>query len=198
MQTWCQRLHFRIMPTSRRGWIFYLLCFHQWGRRTISGFRIIISSCIKLINLRLTILFYFLARLSVAQVDTLWECLARDPKCSDDLFVWLTNQVRSRDQHALSHETFRHILMAKLPSHPPESITMHSLTLFQQLCNLARLAVLQDVELVAGGTPVASMDYLWKIALYAHNTDVSLMAIQYLNNYYIGRQLEKEEEFVER
>ena len=29
------------------------------------------------------------------------------------------------------------------------------------------------------------MDQLWKIALCAQNTDVSLTAIQYLNSYYI-------------
>jgi len=69
---------------------------------------------------------------------------------------------------------------------------MHSLTLFQQLINLARISGLQE------DAAEASMDYLWKIALYANNTDVSMTAIQYLNNYYIGRQLDKEEEFVER
>ena len=30
------------------------------------------------------------------------------------------------------------------------------------------------------------MDQLWGIALRANNTDVSLNAIQYLNNYYIN------------
>jgi ubiquitin carboxyl-terminal hydrolase 34 len=93
-----------------------------------------------------------------------------------------------------------------MPSLPPETITMHSLALFQQLCNLARFSVIQDVDVemsdasgsssTSGGS--ASMDYLWKIALFAFNTDVSMTAIQYLNNYYIGRQLEKEEEFVQR
>jgi ubiquitin carboxyl-terminal hydrolase 34 len=131
-------------------------------------------------------------RLTIDQVGLLWESLATDGRCSDDLFVWLTGQVRMRDQHALSHGAFRYILLKKLPSLPPETISMHSLTLFQQLCNLARISGLQE------DAAESSMDYLWKIALYANNTDVSLTAIQYLNNYYIGRQLEKEEEFVER
>lgn len=53
--------------------------------------------------------------------------------------------------------------------------------------------ILQDAE-----TSTASMDYLWRIALCANSTDVSMTAIQYLNGYYISRQLEKEEEFVRR
>jgi len=45
------------------------------------------------------------------------------------------------------------------------------------------------------------MDQLWEIALRALNSDVSVMAIQYVNSYYIGfgnGMLEKEEEFVQR
>lgn len=40
------------------------------------------------------------------------------------------------------------------------------------------------------------MDYLWKVALHANNTDVSMAAIQYLNNYYLGQRLQHETEFV--
>ncbi|CAG7822666.1 unnamed protein product [Allacma fusca] len=132
-------------------------------------------------------------RLTIDQVDQLWECLATDCRSSDDLFLWLTGQVRLRDQHALSPEAFRHIFIRKLPSLPPETVTMHALTLFQQLCNMARTSGEKDVEAAA-----SSMDYLWKIALCANSTDVSMTAIQYLNGYYISRQLEKEEEFVQR
>ena len=98
-------------------------------------------------------------------MDQLWESLATDSRSSDDLFIWLTGQVRLRDQHALSPEAFRHIFIRKLPSLPPESVTMHALTLFQQLCSMARTSGEQDVEAAA-----ASMDYLWKIALCASST----------------------------
>jgi len=98
-------------------------------------------------------------------VDKLWKCLATDYRSSDELFIWLTGQVRIKDQHALSPEAFRHIFIHKLPSLPPEKITMHALTLFQQLCNMARASGEEDVEAAA-----ASMDYLWKIALCADNT----------------------------
>lgn len=40
------------------------------------------------------------------------------------------------------------------------------------------------------------MTHLWKIALRAANTDVSLAAIQYINSYYMGQQLKLEKEFV--
>lgn len=40
------------------------------------------------------------------------------------------------------------------------------------------------------------MSHLWKIALRASNTDVSLAAIQYINSYYMGQQLKLEKEFV--
>lgn len=44
------------------------------------------------------------------------------------------------------------------------------------------------------------MDQLWSIALRADNTDVSITAIQNLNNYYINYgngHLEKEAEFIQ-
>ena len=48
---------------------------------------------------------------------------------------------------------------------------------------------------------VCGMDQLWSIALKANNTDVSMTAIQILNNYYINYgngHLEKEAEFIQR
>jgi len=45
------------------------------------------------------------------------------------------------------------------------------------------------------------IDQLWGIALRAQNTDVSLTAINHLNNHYIscgGGGLEEEEEFVQK
>ncbi|XP_014601370.1 PREDICTED: ubiquitin carboxyl-terminal hydrolase 34 isoform X2 [Polistes canadensis] len=134
-------------------------------------------------------------RLSLEQVDILWQCLSQDPTCADELFSWLLSQAKSTEQHALGMDTLKHLCMRKLPSLPPETISMTGLSLFQQLCNLARLAAahldrpLRDVDSVG-------MDFLWKIALKAKSTDVSMAAIQYLNGYYMSRQLSQEAEFV--
>ena len=40
--------------------------------------------------------------LNNAQINTLWECLAADPVCSDDFFQWLLVQVHSKEQHAIA------------------------------------------------------------------------------------------------
>ncbi|KAK0163763.1 hypothetical protein PV328_002459 [Microctonus aethiopoides] len=134
-------------------------------------------------------------RLSLEQVDILWQCLAQDPLCADELFSWLLSQAKSTEQHALGMDTLKHLCMRKLPSLPPETISMIGLSLFQQLCSLARLAAahldrpLRDVDSVG-------MDFLWRIALRAKSTDVSMAAIQYLNGYYMSRQLTQEAEFV--
>ncbi|XP_049955909.1 ubiquitin carboxyl-terminal hydrolase 34 [Schistocerca serialis cubense] len=120
-------------------------------------------------------------RLSIDQLDILWNCLATDAQCADELFSWLLNQAKSRDQHALGSDALRHLYLHKLPALAPERISMTGLALFQQLCSLAR---------------DADMSHLWKVALRVSNTDVSMAAIQYLNSYYVGRQLDHESEFV--
>jgi len=103
--------------------------------------------------------------LSEEHVDVLWECLATDPRSSDELYIWMCGQVRLREQHALSPDSLRHVFIKKLPSLPPETVTMHALSLFQQLCSIARSSEGQDIEAAA-----SSMDYLWKIALCATRT----------------------------
>ena len=52
--------------------------------------------------------------LSLEQVDTLWNCLAEDPECTDDCFHWFLNQAKSKDQHAMGLDTFKHIFMEKV------------------------------------------------------------------------------------
>lgn len=102
-------------------------------------------------------------------MDTLWSCLATDSQCSDELFSWLLNQAKSKDQHALGMEALKHLYMKKLPSLEPETISMTGLGLFQQLCNLARFATahlenpIKDVDIVG-------MHHLWRIALRVNNT----------------------------
>ncbi|CAL1294964.1 unnamed protein product [Larinioides sclopetarius] len=139
-------------------------------------------------------------RLNHEQVDTLWQCLARDPECADELFGWFLNQAKGKEQHALSISLFKHILLEKMPQLPPESISMMALNLLQQLSSIAHLAT-ASYDTPSSAADVSGMRQLWSIALRALNTDVSMAAIQYLNNYYINVHhgtLEKEEEFIEQ
>ncbi|XP_039283222.1 ubiquitin carboxyl-terminal hydrolase 34 isoform X3 [Nilaparvata lugens] len=127
-------------------------------------------------------------RLSVEELDALWSCLTADRLSCDELFGWLLRQAKAKDAHALHVDTLGHLYTRKLPSLEPETISMTALSLYQQLCNMARLA--------SAHLDHAPIDHLWRIALRANNTDVSMAAIQYLNSYYMGRQLEQESEFV--
>ncbi|XP_038075535.1 ubiquitin carboxyl-terminal hydrolase 34-like isoform X2 [Patiria miniata] len=138
-------------------------------------------------------------RLTLDQVDTLWTCLATDTECGDEALSWFLNQAGNKDQHALGLETFKHIFFNKMPQLEPESISMTGLNLFQQLCSLARLASSSSYD--SPPVEMPGIDHLWKIALRAKNTDVSLSAIKYINTYYINAgngSLEKEEEFIKR
>jgi ubiquitin carboxyl-terminal hydrolase 34 len=115
-------------------------------------------------------------------VSVLWECLATEPSTADDLFQWLLVQTHnSREQHALGLASIRHLYTAKLPQLQPESMTMLGLNLLSQLGTLVRAAD------VGGGDPAAGMHQVWRIALQAANTDVSLKAIHILNAAYLGR-----------
>lgn len=69
------------------------------------------------------------------QIDILWFCLAYDLECRDELFSWLLNQVRTKEQHALSNEMLEYILEKKMPCLTPDSYTMIALELLQGLSN---------------------------------------------------------------
>lgn len=133
-------------------------------------------------------------RLSLEQVDALWSWLSNDAECADCLFAWLQSQAKGSDQHALGIETLQHLYLKKLPELRPEGISMVALGLFQQLCSLARLAAVHYET--DSSLDIVGMSHLWKIALRAINTDVSLASIQYINSYYMGQQLKLEKEFV--
>ncbi|XP_064464002.1 ubiquitin carboxyl-terminal hydrolase 34-like isoform X1 [Ornithodoros turicata] len=129
-------------------------------------------------------------RLNQEQLDVLWSCLALDPECSNELFSWLLNQVRSREQHALGADLFKHLLLQKLPQLPAATTSMTALNLLQQLSSQAQEAA-----------SACGINQLWEIALKALSTDVSMAAIQYLNNFYFNVHhgtLEHEEEFIQR
>ncbi|XP_048258866.1 ubiquitin carboxyl-terminal hydrolase 34-like isoform X4 [Haliotis rufescens] len=139
-------------------------------------------------------------RLNQTQVDELWECLAADPECTDDCLKWFLTQAKSKDHHALGLETFKHIFLEKMPQLRPETMSAIGLNLFQSLSQLARVAN-ASLNNPLSEDQVCGMDQLWSIALRATNKEVSMTAIQYLNNYYISfgnSMLEKEEEFIHR
>ncbi|QQP55435.1 Ubiquitin carboxylterminal hydrolase 34like [Caligus rogercresseyi] len=107
------------------------------------------------------------------------------PISSDDLFQWLLIQAHSKEQHAIGLDGFKLIYNEKIPLIQPETISMLGLNLFSQLCQLSRItkqasSKLEDESL--------KMDQLWKIALCAQNTDVSMKAIQILNTAYFGQE----------
>ncbi|XP_078316021.1 ubiquitin carboxyl-terminal hydrolase 34-like isoform X4 [Crassostrea virginica] len=139
-------------------------------------------------------------RLNLEQVDTLWRCVALDDECSDDCLNWFLNQAKSKDHHALCLETFKHIFLEKMSQLKAETMSMVGLNLFQQLSHLTQMANSSFDEQLSEDQ-VCGMDQLWSIALRANNTDVSMTAIQILNNYYINYgngHLEKEAEFIQR
>lgn len=133
-------------------------------------------------------------------MDALWEWLAHDGECSDCYFSWLQSQAKGGDQHALGIDALQHLYLKKLPELRPEEFSMVALGLFQQLCSLARMAIAhyekQTDSISSTSSNIVGMYHLWKIALRAHNTEVSLAAIQYINMYYMGQQLRLEKEFV--
>nr|XP_042908715.1 ubiquitin carboxyl-terminal hydrolase 34 [Parasteatoda tepidariorum] len=138
-------------------------------------------------------------QLNHEQVDILWQCLAQDTECADELFGWLLNQAKGKDQYAMNISLFKHVLLEKMPQLPPESTSMMALNLLQQLSSLAHLAT-ASYDTPSSAADVNGMQQLWGIALRALNTDVSMAAIQYLNNYYINVHhgtLEREEEFIQ-
>lgn len=127
----------------------------------------------------------------INQIDVLWSCLANDPECADCLFAWLQTQAKAGAQHALGSNALQHIYLKKLPDLRPENISMVALTLFQQLfiMGLSEQICSENVDIIG-------MDNLWKIALRANDTEVSMAAIQYINTYYMEHQLKNEDEFV--
>lgn len=57
---------------------------------------------------------FLVSGLSLEQVDILWHCLVEDAECYDDALHWFLNQVRSKDQHAMGMETYKHLFLEKV------------------------------------------------------------------------------------
>ncbi|KAL4703264.1 hypothetical protein ACJJTC_009239, partial [Scirpophaga incertulas] len=139
-------------------------------------------------------------RLTVDQVEELWQCLVvrGGSECADCLYSWLLSHTKSPEQHALGLDALRFLYIEKMPTLDPESISIMGLSLYQQLCNLARMALGTGDSRDTAHPHTLAMDHLWKIALRANSTDVSMSAIQYLNSYYMGQQLQQEDDFVSK
>ncbi|XP_041969100.1 ubiquitin carboxyl-terminal hydrolase puf [Aricia agestis] len=139
-------------------------------------------------------------RLTVDQVEELWQCLVvrGTSECADCLYSWLLSHTKSPEQHALGLDALRFLYIEKMPTLDPETISIMGLSLYQQLCNLARMALGAGDSRDSAHPHTLAMDHLWKIALRANSTDVSMGAIQYLNSYYMGQQLQQEDDFVSK
>ncbi|XP_049877741.1 ubiquitin carboxyl-terminal hydrolase puf [Pectinophora gossypiella] len=139
-------------------------------------------------------------RLTVEQVEELWQCLVvkGSGECADCLYSWLLSHTKSPEQHALGLDALRFLYVEKMPTLDPETISIMGLSLYQQLCNLARMALGTGDTRDSAHPHTLAMDHLWKIALRANSTDVSMGAIQYLNSYYMGQQLQQEDDFVSK
>lgn len=136
----------------------------------------------------------FFYRLTINQVDILWSCLSNDSECADCLFHWFQGQAKGGAQHALSTMAIQHIYRNKWPELKPENISMVALTLFQQLFILT----LSDDRRSNERSDVSGMDILWRVALRANDTEVSMAAINYINTFYMEHQLKNEAEFVKQ
>ncbi|KAG1678108.1 Ubiquitin carboxyl-terminal hydrolase 34 [Nymphon striatum] len=136
----------------------------------------------------------------VQQVDELWSCLATDAECADELFNWMLKQANNKDHHAMKDETFRHIFLEKMPLLEPENFSMTAISLFQHLSEYGRIIELNsDNDKKFSDSDARAINQLWGIVLKAKNTDVSMTAMHFLNNYYISvdhGNLSKEEEFI--
>jgi hypothetical protein len=52
--------------------------------------------------------------MSREQATVLWDSLAADDECSDDLFNWLLQQTRTKEYHALTQDTLRFMFLEKV------------------------------------------------------------------------------------
>lgn len=88
-------------------------------------------------------------------MDILWHCLVEDAECYDDALHWFLNQVRSKDQHAMGMETYKHLFLEKVATrtgrtaeHVAAEYRMRSLQNMSDIGNLcARLVSISGFSL---------------------------------------------------
>lgn len=118
-------------------------------------------------------------KLTIEQIDHLWDCLIQDRQCADVLFQWLINQSVTEDLHAADSEILDYILKEKLPTLDPETFSVRGLKLLEQLLwNKQDEACTHSLE-----NPATQL--LWNIGLRANTPEVSMGAIRTLNHFYI-------------
>lgn len=153
--------------------------------------------------------------ISIEHVEILWNSLtifndlkqanAIDPSnpseqiisIKDDLFIWFLNQAKSKDQHAISVETFRQIFVNKMPLLDPNSFSQNALHLYQELFKIYKYSFQQQQLNNSGNVENSSnlvdsfkqmeksaVDYIGKLAFKSSNSDVSMAAIQFLNSHF--------------
>ncbi|CAG0880480.1 unnamed protein product [Cyprideis torosa] len=155
-------------------------------------------------------------RLTTDHVDILWSCLIDNPVFADELFEWILNQAKNRDQAAMFLQTAvrkksllfnsRHLIISKLANLEPERISVLGLALLWELISMCRIAMsskkLDEKRHQSAMQAIhRGMTQLWNVALKAKSHNVSNSAIQFLNTYYISAQsnsLELEPGFIDR
>ncbi|XP_065661314.1 ubiquitin carboxyl-terminal hydrolase 34 isoform X2 [Hydra vulgaris] len=143
-------------------------------------------------------------RLSISQVDCLWNCLVTQLPHNYHFLTlsWLLKQTDNEDLHALGLDAFKHIFVNKLSELNAEKMTLIGLSLFQKLFGLTRLSNATPFVNKESDTEeyVLGTQQLWNIALKADCLKVSNEAMNVLNHLYLTvgeNSVQKEEEFIQ-
>lgn len=150
----------------------------------------------------------------------MWDCLTSITGSTgtnrEELYNWLLSQLKNRDGgHALSLETFKHLLTKKLLTEKPEHVCGQQLTLIQEILQQSRA---HWAYLIQQQTPSTTnnltqqyndfqifelliLNYVSDVAMRALDQNVSTLAAQTLNSYQIQNEdgtLDREEPFIAR
>jgi ubiquitin carboxyl-terminal hydrolase 34 len=79
-------------------------------------------------------------------VVCLWDTLIgfQDDCIKDDLFSWFLTQAKSKEQHAISIETFKLIFVNKMPLLDPNGFSQMALHLYQELFKIYKFSFSQQ------------------------------------------------------
>ena len=163
--------------------------------------------------------FFFRLDLTQNQADKLWDCLTSITGSTgtnrEELYNWLLSQLKNRDGgHALSLETFKHLLTKKLLTEKPEHVCGQQLTLIQEILQQSRTHwayIFQQQTSPSNNLTqqyhdfqnfeLLILNYVSDVAMRALDQNVSTMAAQTLNSYQIQNEdgtLDREEPFIAR
>jgi hypothetical protein len=110
--------------------------------------------------------------LTRAHIETLWHCLAQLDDLNaaahsrlrlsirDDLFGWLLNQAKSKDQHAISIDAFKLIFTAKIPHLDPNNFSQTALHLYQELFKIYKYSFQQQQLQASEGALVSKGTFI--------------------------------------